>query len=357
MNKHTVGITIGDFNGIGPELILRTLTNPLVFNYCIPVVYASPFVLKFYARLLDLSYPDISIVNKKEDIKEGVINLRVSSDARIDITPGEATQHSGEFALAALKMAVNDVKEGWIDNILTAPIDKKVTKDAGLDFNGHTEFFASSFDSEAQMILLNDSIKVAMVTGHTPIQHVSTNIDKEKIVKALIKLQHTLTFDFGIPDPKIAVLGLNPHLGDKGVMGSQELDCIEPAIIEAQSLGVLAIGPYSPDGFFGSQQYKTFDAILGMYHDQVLIPFKQLAFTDGVNFTAGLPIIRTSPDHGTAFDIAGKGIADLSSFVNALYLINKVYRTRLENFKSQDSFLAFKEHRREKFSIGVPDLN
>ena len=356
-DKLIVGISIGDFNGVGPELILRTFSNPLVFNYCVPVVYATPYLLKTYATLLNLPIPDLNIVKEKSNLKEGVINLRVCSDDRITINAGTPSDDAGKYALDSLKLLVKDVKDGLVDNILTAPIDKHSTKSAGLEFNGHTEFFAKEFDAESLMILLNDEIRVAMVTGHSALSEVPSQITEEKVIDVLAKFAHSLQFDFNIRSPKIAVLGLNPHLGDEGIMGTEEDSVIKPAIEKAQDAGILAFGPFSPDGFFGSKQTKAFDAVLGMYHDQILIPFKQHAFSDGINFTAGLPIVRTSPDHGTAYDIAGKGVADISSFVNALYLINKVHRNRKENYDSNTSFLKFKEHRREKFSIGVPDLN
>ena len=355
-NKLRVGITIGDFNGIGPELILKTLSNEAVLNYCTPVVYANTYVFKFYANLLDKPHLDFHVVKKKEDVKDGRINLRICSQDRIEITPGEASEQAGAFAFAALEQAVADVKEGYIENLLTAPLDKSSVSLSQPDFTGHTGYLAKAFDSEELMILLDDELRVAMVTGHTALSQVPAAISEEKIIQSLSKLHDALRTDFGIEKPRIAVLGLNPHSGDRGLMGNQEQEYISPAIKQAQDAGLLVVGPYPPDGFFGSGNVKNFDAVLGMYHDQVLIPFKQLAFSEGVNYTAGLPIVRTSPDHGTAYDIAGKGVADISSFVNALFLINKVHRNRLEFYGGAD-FLPFREHRREKFSIGVPDLD
>ena len=354
--KPCIGITVGDFNGIGPELVVKTLSNELVFNYCTPVVYGSAYVLKFYTDLLELAPLEINTARRKEDIKEGAINLRVCSSERIDITPGQPSTQAGKYAFDALQKAVEDVKNGLIQNILTAPIDKNSAVEAGLKFNGHTQYFASEFESEVQMILLNDSLRVAMVTGHTALTNVAETLSSENILKSIQNLNNNLKADFGITKPKIAILGVNPHGGDNGLMGSEEIEKIKPAIEAAQEEGILAIGPYPPDGFFGSENSKNFDGVLGMYHDQVLIPFKQVAFADGINYTAGLPIIRTSPDHGTAYDIAGKGVADTSSFINALYLINKIHRNRLSYYDSSIVPLEFKEHRREKFSIGVPNL-
>ena len=355
--KHVVGISIGDFNGIGPELILKTFSNPIVFNYCTPVIYGTSFVLKFYSRLFEMPNLELNLVKKQTDIREGILNIKECSSDRITIEPGKPSMESGKLAFEALQLLVQDVKEGWIDNILTAPIDKDSTKQAGLQFNGHTDFFAKEFDSEVLMVLVDDNTKVAMVTGHIPLNAVAQSISAEKIENSLIRFAHTLKFDFNILKPRIAVLGLNPHLGDKGNMGAEDNEIILPTITRAQEAGILAFGPYSPDGFFGSKHEKSFDGILGMYHDQVLIPFKQQSFSDGVNFTAGLPIVRTSPDHGVGYDIAGKGIADISSFVNALYLIRKLNQNRKENYDATGGFLKFREHRREKFSIGVPDLN
>jgi 4-hydroxythreonine-4-phosphate dehydrogenase len=355
-NKPCIGITVGDFNGIGPELILKSLSNELIFNYCTPVVYANTYIFKFYAELLGYPLLNFNIVRKAADIKHGVVNIRICNNDRIEIIPGVPSTEAGKFAFDSLKLAVNDIREGIIENLLTAPIDKKSTTDAGLDFNGHTQYFASEFNSNAQMLLLADDIKVAMVTGHTALNEVAQNLSTEKILESIKSLHENLKSDFGIVKPKIAVLGMNPHGGDQGLMGREELDMIAPAIKQAETEGILVIGPYPPDGFFGSANSNNFDAVLGMYHDQVLIPFKQVAFSEGINYTAGLPIIRTSPDHGTAYDIAGKGIANTASFINALYLINKIHRNRLSYYDSNVTQLKFRDHRKEKFSIGVPDL-
>jgi len=355
-NKPCIGITVGDFNGVGPELILKTLSNELVFNYCTPVVYANTYIFKHYAELLELPSLNFNIVRQAKDIQEGKINLRVCSKNRIEITPGTPSVQGGKFAYEALQMAVEDIKAGIIENILTAPIDKNTATEAGLEFNGHTQYFAKAFGSNVQMLLLNENLRVAMVTGHNALSEVASKITTESVLEQIEALHTNLQSDFGIAKPKLAILGMNPHGGDNGLMGTEEQELIKPAIKRAQDKGILAIGPYPPDGFFGSKNAQNFDGVLGMYHDQVLIPFKQVAFADGINYTAGLPIIRTSPDHGTAYDIAGKGIADTSSFVNALYLINKIHRYRLAYYDTSVSPLGFREHRREKFSIGVPDL-
>ena len=355
-DKPVIGVTIGDFNGIGPELILKTFSNELVFNYCTPVIYANTYLFKFYAKLLSYSTLNFNVVKKVSDIKKNQLNLRTCNREIIEITPGSPSVQAGKFALDALQMAIADIKDGLITDILTCPIDKKSITDAGLSFNGHTQYFASEFESTAQMILMNEELKVSMVTGHTPFNNVIKSITKESVFEHIRLIHENLKADFAIIKPKIAVLGINPHGGDGGLMGREELDIILPAVKEAQKENILVMGPYAPDGFFGSKNSTNFDAVVGMYHDQVLIPFKQMAFTDGINYTAGLPIVRTSPDHGTAYDIAGKGIGDTSSFINALYLINKVRRNRINYFDNSKETLGFKTHRREKFSIGVPDL-
>ncbi len=351
-----IGLTIGDFNGVGPELILNTFSNDLVFKYCTPVVYTNKYILTYYSELLGISLPEFNTVRKKEEVKEGKLNIRICNTDRLDITPGKPSEQAGKVALEALQLAVSDIKSGIIENVVTAPIDKATIVSAGLKHNGHTGFFAEEFESNVQMILLNDNLRVAMVTGHTALKDVSEQLTKEAIVESIISLNKHLQADFGIKKPKIAVLGINPHAGDGGLMGTEEQGLISPAIQEVKEQGVIAVGPYPPDGFFGSKSSSQFDGVVGMYHDQVLIPFKQVAFSDGVNYTAGLPIIRTSPDHGTAYDIAGKGIVDNASFVNALYLINKIYRNRMEYYDNTVEHLDFREHRREKFSIGVPNL-
>lgn len=351
-----IGITIGDFNGIGPELVIKTVSNELIFNYCTPVVYTHSYVLEYYTELLDYPTLDINIVRQPKDITPGKVNVRVCNSDVIDITPGTPSKQAGKVAWDALQLAVEDIKNGFIENILTAPIDKQTTVSAGLTHNGHTGYFAASFESKAQMILLNDRLRVAMVTGHTALKEVASQINTENIASAIENFHETLRSDFGIKKPKIAVLGINPHSGDNGLMGDEEKHFIAPAIEVSKAKGMLIVGPYAPDGFFGSKNAEQFDGVLGMYHDQVLIPFKQIAFSSGVNYTAGLPIIRTSPDHGTAYDIAGKGIGDSSSFINALYLINKINRNRIAYYNKSTNQLAFRDHRREKFSIGVPNL-
>ena len=333
-DKPVIGVTIGDFNGIGPELILKTFSNELVFNYCTPVIYANTYIFKHYANLLDHSPLNFNIVKKGSDIKKNQLNLRTCSREKIEITPGSPSVQAGKFALDALQMAIADIKDGLITDILTCPIDKKSITDAGLSFNGHTQYFASEFESEVQMILMNEELRVSMVTGHTPLNDVIKNITKESVLEHIRLIHENLKADFAIIKPKIAVLGINPHTGDNGVIGFEDDEILRPALEAIKNKGkVVVYGPYSADSFFGSKNYKNFDAILATYHDQGLIPFKTLAFGNGVNFTAGLSKVRTSPDHGTAYEIAGKGIADISSFKEAIYTAISIFRNRKMNQK------------------------
>lgn len=355
-SKPNLGITIGDFNGVGPELILRAFSNKGAFNHCTPVVYGNRYVLNFYADLLEIPRPDVNRVKNSSDIKPGVINLRKCSLEKLEIQPGVSDSSAGKFAHDALRLACEDLREGFIENLVTCPINKNNISSPEFPFPGHTEFLATEFNSDVQMFLIINDLRVTMVTGHISLSSVSASLSIEKIHHKLKETAENLRSDFGISNPKIAVLGLNPHAGDDGTLGSEENDIILPAIKAAQHDNILAFGPYPADGFFGGKSEESFDCVLGMYHDQVLIPFKQNAFTDGVNYTAGLPFVRSSPDHGTAYDITGKGIADLTSFVNAIFVIPPILRNRKNFYDKSNVPLPFREHRREKFSIGVPDL-
>lgn len=357
MSNLRLGLTIGNFNGIGPEILVKVLQNKNLLDYTTPVVYTNKFILKFYAELYEIRGLRFNICKSGDNIEDGQINLRICNSDRLEISPGTYSEHAGAISKSALELAVEDIKKGFIHNIVTCPIDKKAISSTGFSFPGHTEFFANSFEVQNHMmILMNDELKVGMVTGHVPLESVSNSISTELIESKISDLNQTLIDDFGISRPKIAVLGLNPHSGDNGRLGEHENDIIQPAIESSFENGIYAFGPFSPDGFFGSQNHHNFDAVLGMYHDQVLIPFKQLSFGEGINYTAGLPIIRTSPDHGTAYDIAGKGIANTKSLVNAIFLVNKVYRQRVLHMELNNNPLKVTEKRSERFSIGMPDL-
>ena len=352
-----LGFSCGDLNGVGIELLLRAFDSGHLYNHCIPVLYAEAWVLEFYSNLLNTV--NISSHNAKnpDDLKEGVINLRSPGGARFDINPGNSTSEAGTYSLKSLEAAIKDIREGVIQNLVTLPINKHNIASDSFQFAGHTDFLASAFETnDYMMILAGENVRVGVVTGHIPISEVAANITEERLEKTIRIFHESLTIDFRISKPKIAILGLNPHSGDKGVIGSEEQEVIQPLVVRLIDEGLLVYGPYPADGFFGSGQYKSFDGVLAMYHDQGLIPFKQLDFDEGVNYTAGLPMVRTSPDHGTAYDLAGKGKASVNSLVHAIFMNNQIYRNRLEYMELNKDPLPFTRFRREKFSIGVPNL-
>lgn len=356
-NKVFLGITSGDPNGIGMELVLKAFANDNLFEFCNPVLYATPQLFKFYKDKLELINLSYKIIKSTKDFEKGKINLKVITDKEFNCQPGKPEAEAGRFALMSLQMAIADIKNGEIHNLLTCPIDKNTIKSDAFPFNGHTEYLADSFEVDDHMMLLvNEYLRVGLVTGHIPVNEIASALSKDKIISKLNILNTSLIEDFGITKPKIAVLGLNPHSGDNGVIGKEEIEIINPAVVEANASGLMVMGAYPADGFFGSGLERKFDAVLAMYHDQGLIPFKQVAFYSGVNYTAGLPIVRTSPDHGTAYDIAGKGEANIESFVAAIFQNNRIYRNRIESMDLKSNPLPFTKHRREKFSIGIPNL-
>ncbi|NDW09601.1 4-hydroxythreonine-4-phosphate dehydrogenase PdxA [Dysgonomonas sp. 520] len=326
-----VGITHGDINGIGYEVILKTFADLRMAELCIPVVYGSTKVASYHRKALDL--PPVSF-NQVQSAKEAVINKInvincVPDDVKVEL--GKSTKVAGESSLASLERATADLTEGVIDVLVTAPINKDNIQQDDFHFSGHTEYLEKKFGNENEkslMILAKDDLRVALVTGHIPLSKVPESITKEKIVDILKIFNLTLKRDFNIEKPRIAVLSLNPHAGENGLLGGEENEIIEPALKDADEAGILCFGPYASDGFFGSGHFKDFDGILAMYHDQGLAPFKTLAMEDGVNFTAGLPVIRTSPAHGTAYDIAGKNEASEVSFRQAIYMAIDTYRNR-----------------------------
>ena len=326
-----VGISIGDTNGIGLEVIMKTFSDSRMMQVCTPVVYASAKTVSFQRKALNLPDFNYQTVRSINDIIPRKINLLNVWDEEIKNDFGVQNEIGGKYALLSLKNTVADLLDHKVDVMVTAPINKKNMQQDGFDFPGHTEYLAVEGRTENYiMMLVSDAMRVAFVTGHIPIKNVSGQLTKEKIVAKIKLINDTLKRDFGVRKPKIAVLGLNPHAGDSGLLGTEENDIILPAVKDAQYLNILAAGPYSADGFFGSGQYKKFDCILCMYHDQGLIPFKAISFNSGVNYTAGLPFIRTSPDHGTGYDIAGKGIASEESFREAIYMAIDIYNKRAE---------------------------
>lgn len=324
-----VGITIGDVNGIGPEVILKSLKDNRILADFTPVIYGASKVISFYKRLLNIQ--DFNYVSCKsaDEIQNKKINLINVWNDEFEINPGISNDLGGKYAFKSLEAATNDIASGKIDVLVTAPISKENIQKAGFQFPGHTEYLADlSGVKNALMVLVSPFLRVALVTTHLPLREISSVLSKDLVLTKIKQLENSLIKDFGIQRPRIAVFGLNPHAGENGKIGSEEQEIILPAISAAKNEGVLAYGPFAADGFFGSEIKNQFDGILAMYHDQGLAAFKALSFDDGVNFTADLPIVRTSPDHGTAFDIAGKNTASEQSFRSAIYLAIDIFNNR-----------------------------
>ena len=327
-NKVKIGITTGDVNGIGIELLLKTFSDNLLFNHCIPVFYGSTKVLSFYRKAFntDIKYHSL---RGDDSFNQNALNVLNCWEEEFRIQPGEVTEEGGKYAYISLEAAVNDLFDGKIDALVTNPINKHNMKDAGFPAVGHTEYLTKKSNKEESLMLMtSEFLRVALVTEHIALAEVAPAVTKEKILSKLNLLNKSLKKDFGIDKPRIAVLGLNPHASDKGLMGNEEKKEIIPAIETANEKKMLTFGPYAADGFFGSGNYKNFDAVLAMYHDQGLTPFKTIAFDSGVNFTAGLPVVRTSPDHGPAYEIAGKDIAIVESFRSAVFTAIDIVNNR-----------------------------
>lgn len=330
-NKIRIGITHGDINGIGYEVIIKSLADNRILELCTPVVYGSPKVAAYHKKVLNEESFNFYQIRSAVEADNNKVNIVDCCDENVRVELGKKSSEAGNAAFSALEQAVSDLKIGAIDVLLTAPVDKENMQSEQFKFPGHTEYLAKCFDSnEVLMLLISDTLRVGVVAGHVPISTVSGMITEDLILKKLEILHKSLVSDFACTNPRIAVLGLNPHAGDNGVIGNEENDVIIPTIKKAAEMGITAMGPYPADGFFGSAQYTKFDAILAMYHDQGLAPFKALTFDKGVNFTAGLPVVRTSPGHGTAYDIAGEGKASFESFKEALYYAIDIYRNRLD---------------------------
>lgn len=324
-----VGITLGDINGIGPEIIIKALKDNRILSDITPVIYGSSKVISFYKKMLQIHEFSYQNCRTGADIQNKKINIVNCWNEEVEVQPGVSNVTGGKYALKSLEAATADLANGKIDVLVTAPFSKDAMKSAGFDFPGHTEFLAKySNVDEALMILASPFLRVALVTTHIPINEVSNALTKEAILNKIKVFENSLKRDFNLVRPKIAVFGLNPHAGENGKIGTEEQEQIIPAINEAKSEGILAFGPFAADGFFGSNAKNQFDGVLAMYHDQGLTAFKALSFEDGVNFSAGLPIVRTSPDHGTAFDIAGKNLASEASFRSAIYMAMDIYRNR-----------------------------
>ena len=343
-----VGITQGDFNGIGYEVIMKTFMDHGMLELCTPIVYGVHKAASHHRKLLemnDFNFFGVADASKAAKHHCNFVNL---TEVDVGLDFGTATPAAGAWAVKSLTRAMDDLQAGLIDVLVTAPFNKSNVQGPDFNFPGHTEFLAQRTGvNEHLMLLVSDSLRVGTVTGHVPLQNVAGMLSIEKVLGKLQVMNHSLLQDFGIRKPRIAVLGLNPHAGDNGLIGKEEETIIAPAIKKANDEGMLVFGPYSADGFFGSGTWKKFDGVMAMYHDQGLVPFKSIAFHHGVNFTAGLPVIRTSPDHGTAYDIAGKNIASPDSFREAVYMAIDIFRNRKQYAEmSADPLKVL--HRRER---------
>lgn len=330
-NKPIIGFTCGDLNGVGLELIIKTLSDSRLLEFCTPVIFATNKTINFYRKTL----PDInfifSAVRDSSRINPKQVNVYNCWDEEVAIVPGQLTAESGKYAVESLKIAAEALKSGKIDGLVTAPIHKKNVQSESFNYTGHTPFLKDFFEAkDVLMLLVADNMRVGLLSEHVPVKEIAQYVTKENIIAKLRIMNESLKKDFGISKPKIAVLGLNPHAGDEGLIGAEEETVIKPAIKEAKQKDIFCFGPYSPDAFFARGSYEKFDGVLALYHDQGLIPFKSLSIGEGVNYTAGLPVVRTSPDHGTAFDIAGKGIADVSSFRESVFKCIDIINMRKE---------------------------
>lgn len=330
--KPIIAITAGDINGVGYEILLKGIADPHICEICKPIVYGNSKIAKIHMMTLDEEYRNIqfNIINSPKEAKDGRLNLITCYPDDTPVKIGESTPEAGRASYLSLERACKDLKAGLVDALVTAPINKENIQSESFAFSGHTEYLSSVFGGESLMMMVSEPMKVALVCNHVPITKVAGMITEERILHKLRVLNKTLQQDFTVRRPRIAVLALNPHAGDNGLLGTEEQQIIRPALEKANEEGIVAFGPYSADGFFGAGKYVHFDAVLAMYHDQGLIPFKSLDM-NGVNFTAGLPIVRTSPDHGTAYDLAGKNQASAMSFAHALYMAIDVLRTRRAN--------------------------
>ncbi|GAB4339560.1 MAG: hypothetical protein OHK0038_18740 [Flammeovirgaceae bacterium] len=335
--KPRIGITMGDFNGIGPEIIIKLLNDKRITNHCVPIVYGSGKILTKYKRILDMDDFDYHQYNQNSYLNEKKANVINCWADNVDIEPGKMTKEAGRCAYLALQKSTEDLKSGFIDAVVTCPIHKANIQQEEFQYAGHTEYYTATFGEgkDTLMMLCSEQMKIGTLTGHVPLSEVKKYITKELLTSKLNVMIETLKNDFGISKPRIAILGLNPHAGEEGLLGIEEQEIISPLIIDMHKRGHLIFGPYPADGFFGTMAYRKFDAVLAMYHDQGLIPFKLVSFENGVNYTAGLPIVRTSPDHGTAYDIAGKNKASETSLREALYMAIDIVNQRINKIENQ----------------------
>jgi 4-hydroxythreonine-4-phosphate dehydrogenase len=345
MEKVRVGISCGDINGIGLEVIIKTMADVMILNHCIPVIYASSKIVSYHKNIAQSGDFSFHSTHSTERLNKNKVNVLNCWQEAVNINMGQATEEGGKYAYISLDRATRELKNGSIDVLVTAPINKQAMRLSGFPHPGHTEYLSKELGGETNlMMMVSNELKVALATSHIPISEIASFLTADLLRQKLSLLINTLKTDFAMEKPSIAILGLNPHAGDNGIMGSEEEEIIRPVIIEAKKQGNLIMGPYASDGFFGASQHKKFDGILAMYHDQGLIPFKTLSFDTGVNYTAGLPFVRTSPDHGTAYDLAGKNEADPSSFRAALFLAIDIFK----NQKAHKEMIAEKIQKKPK---------
>ncbi|HRH99444.1 MAG TPA: 4-hydroxythreonine-4-phosphate dehydrogenase PdxA [Saprospiraceae bacterium] len=328
MEKIRIGISTGDINGIGLEVTLKALNNASILEYITPVIYGNVKIASYHKNIVQLESMNFNLMSQGEKPRSGKINLVNCWNDTITINLGKATPEGGKYAMIALEKAFEDAQKGEIDAIVTGPVNKASLKLAGVPYVGHTDFLRAKSGKDALMMMVHDKLKLGLVTDHIPLADVSHKLTKELILSKLQILEETLRVDFGFAKPHIAVLGFNPHAGEEGMLGNEEESIIRPAVIEAKKNGMFVSGPFPADGFFGSGQFSKFDGILAMYHDQGLIPFKTICFNNGVNYSAGLPVVRTSPDHGTAYEIAGKNEANFGSMVEAIFVAKNIVQER-----------------------------
>ena len=342
-----VGISIGDLNGIGSEVVLRTFEDTRMLELCTPVIFANVKLLSFIKKTIETEAMFHGI-DTLDQVVVGKINVLNVWRESVDLTFGEATELGGSFGIQSFVAATKALKDGKIDVLVTAPINKFNAQSEEFKFPGHTNYLAQELDGNALMLMVQDRLRVGLLTDHVPVNEVAQHLTEKLLTEKIETIRKTLVQDFSLVKPKIAVLGLNPHSGDNGVIGKEEESIIKPTIKKIAEKGTLVYGPFPADGFFGSNQYEKYDAVLAMYHDQGLVPFKTLSFGRGVNFTAGLSKIRTSPDHGTAFDIAGKGVADFNSFKEAVYLAIDVFHSRNQHLEISANPMKIREIKEEK---------
>jgi len=348
-DKIKVGISIGDLNGIGMEVIIKSLLDNRVLEYFTPIVYGNTKNASFHRKANNINDFSFNVINDVEQANPKRPNMINVWQEDVKITLGEENEIGGKYAFLSLERAVEDLNAGKIDALVTAPINKHNIQQEGFNFPGHTEYLQSKVNAEdVLMFMISDDLRVGVVTGHIPLKDVATQITEESILRKLRLMNNSLKNDFWIQKPKIAVLGLNPHAGDNGVIGTEDDEIIRPTLEKAKDEDILAFGPYPADGFFAGDAFKKFDAVLAMYHDQGLIPFKHIASRKGVNYTAGLPIVRTSPDHGTGYDIAGKDLASHESFLEAIFAAVHIVKNRREQVELSANPLAFRKLSRDR---------